>query len=510
MAVVELVHSDSSPRLMRVTNPATLEVVGEFEAANAQTVDEAIAKARAAQPAWAALSFEARGAFMQRALDALLDRKEAFIDTIIRDTGRSRFETLFMEIFPACDSLNYWSQRAKKILADQNVSMHLLRMKKAKLTYRPLGVVGVISPWNGPFILSLNPTVQALMAGNTVVLKPSEITPFAGGLVQTLFELAGLPADVLQVVLGDGQTGAALVEGGIDKVAFTGSVATGRKVGEACGRNLIGCTLELGGKDAMIVCEDADLDRAAKGAAFGGFVNNGQFCCGTERVYVAASIADKFIDKLLAETKPLRVGGDGEFDIGPFIAENQIDIVERHVADAIEKGAKILTGGKRRQEAGKLFFEPTVVVDVTDDMLLMSEETFGPILPIVRVTSDAEALAHANRCRYGLSGNVWTKDAARAERLARRLEAGSVCVNDCAVTYGALELPFGGSKASGVGYANGEAGLRGYCQAVPIIVDRFGLKEEQVWFPYTAEKMNILQKSLHYLWGTKLGRWLMS
>jgi len=445
---------------------------------------------------------------MQRALDVLLDRKEAFIDTICRDTGRTRFETIFMEIFPACDSLNFYSRRAKEILADETTSMHLLKLKRAKVVYRPLGVVGVISPWNGPFILSLNPTVQALMAGNTVVLKPSEVTPFAGGLVRELFEAADLPAGVLEVVLGDGATGAAVVEGGVDKIAFTGSVGTGRKIGEACGRQLIPCTLELGGKDAMIVCEDADLGRAAKGAVWGGCVNNGQFCCGTERIYVVEAVADAFIEKVLAEIRPLRVGGDGEFDIGPFISERQIEIVERHVNEAVERGAKVLAGGKRKGDG--LFFEPTVLIDVTDDMAVMSEETFGPVLPIVRCPTEADAIRAANRCRYGLSGNVWSKDDERAERVARQLETGSICINDCGLTYGALEVPFGGAKASGVGYANGQSGLRGFCQAVPIIHDRFGLAEEHVWFPYTAEKKKILEKTVKFMWGTKLGRWLMS
>src|ERR1019366_187659 len=267
-----------------------------------------------------------------------------------------------------------------------------------------------ITPWNGPFILSLNPSVQALMAGNTVVLKPSEVTPFSGRLVGELFTEAGLPRDVLTIVEGDGETGAALVDAGVNKISFTGSVRTGRKVGEACGRNLIPCTLELGGKDPMIVCADADLERAVGGAVFGAFMNAGQFCCSTERVYVVESVADEFTRRVVEKTKALKLGKEGEFDIGPIIWPKQLETIERHVADALGKGARLLSGGRRATEVGNLFYEPTVLVDVTHDMAIMREETFGPILPIVRVKDEAEALRLANDTAYGLAANVWTKD----------------------------------------------------------------------------------------------------
>ncbi|HEX3344059.1 MAG TPA: aldehyde dehydrogenase family protein, partial [Polyangiaceae bacterium] len=397
---------------------------------------------------------------------------------------------------------------AGRILGDRKVPMHLLKTKKLLVTYRPLGVVGIITPWNGPFILSLNPSVQALMAGNTVVLKPSEVTPFSGRLVGELFRDAGLPADVLTVVEGDGETGAALVEAGVDKVSFTGSVRTGRKVGEACGRNLVPCTLELGGKDPMVVCADADIERAAGGAVFGAFMNAGQFCCSTERVYVLDSVADDFTRRVVDKTKKLRLGKEGEFDIGPMIWPKQLETIERHVADALEKGARILSGGRRATEIGNLFYEPTVLVDVTHDMAIMREETFGPILPIVRVKDEAEALRLANDTVYGLAANVWTKDEAKAVRLAKGIVAGSVCVNESAITYGAVEAPFGGRRTSGVGQVNGETGLRGYCFAQPILLDRFGTKDEHVWYPYTAEKTKTLQKVIGWLWGTRVGRWL--
>jgi succinate-semialdehyde dehydrogenase/glutarate-semialdehyde dehydrogenase len=384
----------------------------------------------------------------------------------------------------------------------------LLKTKKILITYKPLGVVGIITPWNGPFILALNPTVQALMAGNTVVIKPSDVTPFSGKLVGELFADAGLPRDVLTIVEGDGETGAALVDSGVNKISFTGSVRTGRKVGEACGRNLIPCTLELGGKDPMIVCGDADLERAVGGAVFGAFMNTGQFCCSTERVYVVESIADEFTRRVLEKVKSLRQGREGEYDLGPMIWPQQLDVIERQVEDARKKGAKILCGGKRNKELGDMFYEATVLTDVTHDMAIMSEETFGPVLPIVRVKDEAEALRLANDSTYGLSSTVWTRDEDKAIRLAKQVESGSVCVNDSSITYGAVEAPFGGRKTSGVGQVNGETGLRGYAYATPIIIERFNPKEEVVWYPYTGDKGKLLQKIMGWVWGTPLGRFL--
>ena len=509
MAIVEPVQSaNGGPRRMKLASPATEAPIGEIAVTTPEEVRAAVRRARAAQPAWEAAGFDVRRRYMEKALSLLLSRQDEFIDVIVRETGRSRLETVMMEILPGCDSLAFYAKRAKKMLADRKVPLHLLRNKKMMLTYRPLGVIGIITPWNGPFILSLNPTVQALMAGNTVVLKPSEVTPFSGRLVADLFRDAGLPEDVVTVIAGDGETGAALVEAGVDKISFTGSVRTGRKIGEACGRLLIPCTLELGGKDPMIVCGDADVVRAAGGAVFGAMMNCGQFCSSTERVYVVETVADEFIRRVVDKVKTLKLGTGGDFDLGPIIWPTQLETIERHVQDAVAKGAKVLTGGKRAYEMGKLFYEPTVLVDVTHDMAIMREETFGPILPIVRVRDENEALRLANDCIYGLAANVWTRNDEKAVRLAKQLETGAVCVNDTAITYGVTEAPFGGRKASGVGQVNGEAGLRSYCYTQPIVFDRFGTREEQMWYPYTSDKLKLLQKMMKWVWGTPLNRLL--
>lgn len=506
MAFVESVEpSVIGHRRLRTRCPVSHRVLKEFDVTNAEDVAAAMVRARKAQAAWAKTPFSERTAILQRALAILIEKQEAFIDRIVAETGRSRMETTMMEIFAACDSLNFYSRRAERMLRPRAVGLHLLRMKRAKLTFTPLGVVGVITPWNGPFILSLNPTVQALMAGNAVLIKPSEVTPDSGVLVGELFAEAGLPDGLVQVLLGDGETGAALIDSGVDKISFTGSVATGRKVGAACGRNLIPCTLELGGKDPMVVCADADIDRAVGGAVFGGMMNGGQFCSSTERIYVVKAVADEFIGKLKEKMAALKVGHEGEFDIGPFISTRQLEIVEEHVNDAIARGATALVGGGR-SDVGEHFFQPTLLVDVTHEMKVMTEETFGPILPVMVVADEDEAIAMANDTRFGLGATLWTKDRAKGERLAEQLEAGAVIINDSSITYGALELPFGGVKHSGVGRVNGEIGLRGFCHAKPVIADRFGQKEEFVWYPYTSEKEGHLKKAIQWIWKTPLKR----
>jgi acyl-CoA reductase-like NAD-dependent aldehyde dehydrogenase len=344
------------------------------------------------------------------------------------------------------------------------------------------------------------------MAGNTVILKPSEVTPFSGLLAADLFAEAGLPEGVFQVLTGDGETGAALTRAGVDKISFTGSVETGRKVAVACAEQLIPCTLELGGKDAMVVCGDVNVDVAAGGAVAGAFMNTGQYCCGTERVYVVEELADEFTEKVVERVAALRQGAVGEFDVGAIFWPRQLEIIEEHMADAVERGAKVLTGGRRNPELEGLFYEPTVLADVDHEMRIMREETFGPVLPIMRVKDEEEAIALANDSPYGLGANVWTRDTGRGIRMAQRIESGSVCVNDMTMTYGVQEAPFGGVKSSGVGQVNGETGLRGYCHAEPIIVDRFGGKQTASRYPYSAKQDASLQKLMKLLWGNSLGR----
>ena len=511
MAIVTPLETGASGRRrLALASPATLQPIGEIEVHTAADAAAAVERARKAQADWATLPVSERARFMVRCLEVLLERQEEVLATVIRETGKPRTEALQMEVFAVGDALNYYAKNAERILRTEKRGLHGITrfMKRLQIEYRPLGVVGVISPWNGPFVLAINPTLQALVAGNAVILKPSEVAPFSGILVGEIFEAAGLPEGLLQVLTGDGETGAALCRAGLDKVSFTGSVETGRKVAVACAEQLIPCTLELGGKDAMIVCEDVNLDYAAGGAVAGAFMNTGQYCCGTERVYVVDSVADAFTQKVVDRVSRLRQGTEGEFDVGAIFWPQQLEVIEDHMADARERGATVLAGGRRNPDLEGLFYEPTVLADVDHTMRIMREETFGPILPIMRVANEEEAIARANDSDYGLGGSVWTRDSGKGVRMARRMESGSVCVNDMTMTYGIQEAPFGGRKASGIGQVNGETGLRGYCHAEPIIVDRRGGKMSDARYPYRASSDAGLQKFMKFLWGTSLGRWL--
>jgi len=511
MAIVTPVETPPGERRrLRLASPATRETLYEIEVQNADDVAQALEGARKAQPSWSALSVNDRGRYLLRALDTLVEKQDEFVEVIQRESGKSRGDALTFDVFPACDSLAYYAKHSARMLRTERKRLHgLLRFtKKLRVVHKPLGVVGVISPWNAPFILSMNPAVQALMAGNTVLVKPSEIAPLSGRLVGDLFEAAGLPDGVLTVLLGDGETGAALVEARVDKISFTGSVATGRKVAEVCARRLVPCTLGLGGKDPMIVCDDANLDAAAGGAIAGAFTNTGQHCCGTERVYVVEEVADAFTQKVVERASRLRQGDHGEFDVGSLFWQRQLEVVEEHVQDAVARGAKVLVGGRRNPDFDGLYFEPTVLVDVTHEMKIMREDTFGPVLPIMRVRDEEEAIARANDTSYGLSANVWTRDKEKGFEIAQRIDSGSVCVNDMAMTYGVAEAPFGGRKQSGIGQVNGESGLKSYCVAQPVVIDRFGGRRVAGTYPRSFEKDAGLQKLIRFLYGTPFGRWL--
>jgi len=509
MAIYERI-ADAPRRRYRVRSPVSLAPIGEFECATAEDVRAAVERARKAQASWAELTVAQRTAYAWRLLDQFVKRQDEIVDAVIQETGKARSEAIGMEVFACCDAIAYYAKRAPRFLAPEKRRIHGLLgfAKRLRLVYKPLGVVGLITPWNGPVVLTVNPLVQALLAGNAVVHKPSEVTPFSALLVKRLSDDAGFPPDLYQVVQGDGETGAALIEAGVDKVSFTGSVATGRKVAEACGRRLIPATLELGGKDAMIVCADADLERAAQGALLGSCMNTGHYCCGTERIYVDEKIYDPFVEKVVAAARQLRQSDTGETDVGAVFWDRQMEIIEGHMADAVAKGAKVLVGGRRNPTLPGLYYEPTVVVDVSHDMELMRKETFGPIVAIQKVRDEEEALRLANDSEYGLNGNVWTTDPEKGQRLAERMETGGVCVNDMAITYGVPEAPFGGVKASGVGQVNGAQGIRGYCHAHPILADRKGKGPIQGGYPYNRKSQQGMQRFIRLLWGTPLGRWL--
>jgi acyl-CoA reductase-like NAD-dependent aldehyde dehydrogenase len=512
MSIYEQLESSDARRHLQLRSPIDMEPIGELVCANEDDVKAAISKARETQPAWAATSMLQRRRIVERALQVVLARQDEIIDTVVRETGKAKTDAMSMEVFSVADSLCYYAKNAEKFLKPRKRKVHgvIGIIKQLRIVYKPLGVVGLITPWNGPFVLMMNQAVQAILAGNTVVAKGSEVTPYSAKLAESIMTEAGLPDGVLQVLLGDGATGAAIVNGGVDKVSFTGSVATGKKVAVECAEQLIPVSLELGGNDAMIVCDDADLDRAADGAWLGSCMNTGHYCCGTERIYVVAGVYDEFLEKVLDKGKNLRQGHDygWDEDIGAVFWDRQMAIIEAHVEDARAKGANILMGGRRNPDLKGLYYEPTVMTEVSNDMDIMILETFGPILCIQKVGSEAEAIALANDSEFGLNGNVWTQDKEKGYQLAASIDTGACSVNDMAVSYGIPAAPFGGRKNSGVGQVNGKKGLRGYCHEMPIVIDRFGGKMQNA-YPYSAASAESMQKLMDFLWRkTPIGRWL--
>ena len=489
---------------IRVENPATGEVIGTVPNRSADEVAEIVARARAAQPAWDALGFAGRARILRRAQKWVVDNSERLIETIVSETGKTYEDAQLAEISYVANSFGFWAKHAPEFLADEKIksSNPFVAGRKLILRFRPVGVVGVIGPWNFPLSNSFGDCIPALAAGNACVLKPSEVTPLSSLVVEEMAREIGMPEHVFSVATGDGETGAALVDE-VDFVMFTGSTKTGRKVMERAARTLTPVSLELGGKDPMIVLDDADIDRAANAATFYAMNNAGQVCISTERAYVDEAVYDQFVAKVTDNVRKLRQGqshGPGEADVGAVIFPPQLDIVEDHVRDAVDKGARVLTGGKRAEGAGR-YYEPTVLVDVDHTMKCMTDETFGPTLPIMKVRGADEALRLANDSPYGLAASVWTRDAARGEDVARRVEAGAVCVNDAQINYVALELPMGGWKASGLGSRHGAGGIRKYCDQQAILITRFAPKKDLHMFPNSKLKSGLIGRTLRLLYG---------
>ena len=482
-------------------NPATLEEAGRFPICGAGDVTEAVARAREAQPAWGALSYRDRARVILNARKLLCARQDEIIDVISRETGKPRFEALATEVFPIADLMSHYAAKAARILKDERFSLSVFRNKRSKISYEALGVVGIISPWNFPFSIPAGSLVMALMAGNSVVLKPSEYSPATGDAIVRLLIDAGVPRNVVQLVIGDGSTGAALVESAVDKIFFTGSVNTGKRIAESAARRLLPVVLELGGKDAMIVCGDAPFERTVGGALWGAFANCGQVCASVERLYVVEPIADAFISAVVDAAKKLRIGPpSAAADIGPLANAQQLKIVEEHVEDAVARGARVMTGGRSRPELGGYYYEPTVLTAVDDSMRVMNEETFGPVLPIKVVTDEEDAIRQANNTRYGLLASVWTSDNRRGREIARRLEAGTVIINDALYTHGAAQTPWFGVKESGLGVTHGQAGLLEFVRMKHVNWDLLPLRRDWWWFPYTESwhrRFRVLMRFLY-------------
>jgi acyl-CoA reductase-like NAD-dependent aldehyde dehydrogenase len=489
-----------------VHNPATGEVIANAPIDSPETVAAAVKRVRANQPEWEAMGIEARYYWLGKLRDWLLDNQERVLDTMQRETGKVRADAENETTYLA-DLINFYGTRAAQYIGEESVRPHtpLLASKKLRIQYRPHPVVGIISPWNFPLILSLGDAIPALQAGCAVVIKPSEFTPLGiAEVVKAWKQEIGGP-DVFACVQGIGETGGALVDE-VDFVQFTGSDRSGRKVMARAAETLTPVSLELGGKDPMIVLADADLDRAANAAAWGGMMNSGQICMSVERIYVEEPAYDEFVNKLTAEVGRLRQGV-GEGEVGAMTSPRQTEIVEDHVNDALDSGARALTGGKRVEGSGD-YFEPTVLVDVDHSMKVMRDETFGPVVGVMKVRDADEAVRLANDSRYGLSGAVFG-ERERAEQVARRVECGAINVNDVLVNYFATDVPMGGWKQSGIGFRHGEPGIKKYCRSESLVITRFGGKREPGWYPYTKSRRRLIAPLVRFFnardWRRRLG-----
>jgi len=521
----------SSQAQFAVHNPATRETIGTLPSLTPAQIADCVSKATAAQVRWAATPVRDRLRILSRFGDLLCDQKEAVARVISREAGKPEAEALSTEILVVLDTVKYLRNNLPGFLRPEPIAHGnpAMKLKRGQLLREPYGVVGIISPWNYPFSVPSVQTLTALATGNAVVLKPSEFTPYSSLELQRLLREAGLDRELLQVITGEGGAGAALLAANVQKVVFTGSVATGKRVAQAAAARLLPVVLELGGKDPMIVLEDADVDVASSAAVWGAFMNAGQTCLSVERCYVHESIYEKFLEKCVEKTNKLQVGyshplrrtesgdnethagaksgapgADAEIDVGPMIHERQLSIVQAHVQDAVARGARLLAGGKPIPSLGPNFFAPTILADVDHSMKIMREETFGPTLPVRSFKTEDEAVALANDSEYGLAGSIFTRDRKRGEALARRIMAGTVMVNDVLACFGISEAPHGGVKASGIGRTHGRFGLEEMVWPKYVDSDRLPRMKKLWWYGYGATFSQQMTGFVELLFAKKL------
>jgi acyl-CoA reductase-like NAD-dependent aldehyde dehydrogenase len=492
--------------------PATRAPLGKVAVDSPDVVRMKVARAREAQRCWAESSFDDRRAVLTHILEHLLEHADELCEVVVRDAGKTRENAIMGEIWPVCEKLRWTIANGEKHLAPERMSAGLFLHKKATVLYQPLGVIGVICPWNYPLQNVLGPTIPALFAGNAVVVKVSEWVAWSSERIQRIFDEAfdavGYPRELVSIVNGYGETGAALVRSGVDKVVFTGSVENGRRILEGSVENITPVVLELGGKDPFVVCEDAHLEQAVHASLTGVFIASGQNCMAAERVLVADGIYDRFVDRVTEEVHKLRQGNSlaqgGEVDVGAIVSPLQLELIERLVKDAVGRGARVICGGKRGSGEGQ-FFEPTILADVTPEMAIMREELFGPVMVLVRTKDDDDAITIANDSSFGLGSTVMTTDRKRGRRIAERLVVGSCTVNDFGLTYMAQDLPFGGIKASGFGRLNGREGLRACTNQKAILEDRFpGMNFPAAVYPVKPMTYGAVRELLRVIYAPSL------
>jgi acyl-CoA reductase-like NAD-dependent aldehyde dehydrogenase len=490
-------------------DPATGETVGYVEKTLPSKLPQLISLARVEQTSWAKVPMRERSQLLKRLRERMLSSRDTLADAVVRESGKPRVEALFADLFVALDCAEYWSSNATDVLRRQRVPHHstAAKAKSGYLLYEPLGVIGIITSWNYPLAIPLSQIIPGVVAGNAVICKISEFTPQCGALIEKLFVDSGFPANLVTVIQGGAEVGQALIDAAPDKVVFTGSVATGRAVAEACAKRLIPSVLELGGKDAMLVLADADLDVASSAAVWGSYTNCGQVCLSVERAFVEQSVADKFMALCVEKTKKLRLGrgSDPATDVGPMIRPQHVRRMSDLIEDAESRGARVLCGGHPRVDLGPNFFEPTVIVGVDSTMKLFQEETFGPVLAIQIVPDANEAVKRANDSPFALSASVWTGEAARGESIAKQLRAGAVMVNDAISYFAIAEAPHGGCGASGWGRTHGKAGILEMVREKYVDVDRLSHREKPWWYRYGGDAQRAADAFLQFEFGGGLG-----
>lgn len=491
-----------------VINPITLEKLYEVEETSEQKIAEVYNKARAIQPKVGELSVQQRVNEILKIRDYIIENREKILTRIILETGKSRVDGMTSEIFEIIDVIDVFSKLAPKTLKNKSVPTPIVLLgKKSEIWYEPMGTILVIPPWNYPLYQALVPSMMAFLAGNSVIVKPSEVTPLKG-MIEEILDKSGFMKDAIQIVYGSGITGVRLIDARPDKIHFTGSCKTGRKIMAQAAQYLIPVDLELGGKDAAIVFDDVNIERTVNGIMWGGYTTGGQSCTSVERCYVQEKIYDKFVEMLVDRSKKLRpshkdrnIEEPEDCDVGCVTTEFQVKIIEDHIKDAVEKGAKVLCGGKR--EGNTRHFPPTVLVDCNHSMKIVMEETFGPVIPVMKFKTEEEAIKLANDSEYGLGGSVWSKDIARARRVASKIKTGNLSINNHMLNEGNPNLPFGGTKNSGFGRYKGEAGLFTFSNSKSVLIDKDSGNIDPNWYPFTKTKYELLSQIIDSLFARK-------
>lgn len=500
--------------ILQSRNPGTDQLLGEVKVTPPESIAEIVFRARTAQKEWQLTPLNQRIEVISRFGEILLKRKTEIANLIAEENGKPIVEAIATEIIPSLDLIRYYSRVSHRLLADTpvKISIILMKTKKAIIRQTPIGVVGIISPWNYPLLLPVGQIIPALIAGNAVVFKPSEFTPLTGKVISEMLDDAQLPHGVFNIVFGESEVGAALVQSDVNKIFFTGSTPVGRKVCELASKKLIPVSLELGGKDAMVVFEDADLEAAIRGALWGGFMNAGQTCISVERCFVQAGVFESFCKSVAQKASQLKVGkGTDPFvDIGSIIHKRQFQVVSSQISESVKQGARIISGGSMSESESTYLISPTVIIDVPLDSPMMNQETFGPVLPIIKFNTTEEVIKLVNQSRFGLSASIWTRNIKRALSIADKLEVGAVTINDVITYYGISDGVVGGVKESGFGRVHGKYGLFEMTYPKYIEIERAPYIPKTWWFRYDRNLLDFFNASTDFLFANKISKKLQS